>query len=127
MEIDNILLTAVDVWYADGIDVVTDDISGGLRYWHVRCRMHGVAVCSQATVARNVARNFLPTLFGISRVHCAVVVVELPHKMIEACVQQICGPLCSAGLFAVSVRDYCRRCNGGAGVGPWHYQHAYVA
>eukprot|EP00965_Chrysotila_dentata_P049650 1646380-Pleurochrysis_carterae.AAC.1 len=57
VEVDNVLVSAVDVWHAYVVDFITHQIACGFCCWHVCRRVQRVAVCPQAIVACDVARN----------------------------------------------------------------------
>eukprot|EP00965_Chrysotila_dentata_P047791 1585342-Pleurochrysis_carterae.AAC.2 len=50
VEVDDVLLPAVRVWYAHVADAVADEVSRCFRHFRVRSRVYHIAVCPQAFI-----------------------------------------------------------------------------
>eukprot|EP00965_Chrysotila_dentata_P258457 6213223-Pleurochrysis_carterae.AAC.2 len=124
VKVDDVLLSAVDVWHTYTVNVVAHQVACGFRCWPVCRRVHRVAVCSQAIVAGDVACNVGPCLWGIARA-LQQQSQDFRPAVVEACVQNFCCHVCAASLFAIALCDYCWRCDVTCGW-PWYDEYTYI-
>eukprot|EP00965_Chrysotila_dentata_P186984 6171849-Pleurochrysis_carterae.AAC.2 len=111
VEVDDVLLSPVYVWYAHVVDVIADDVACYFRRWRMCRGVCRVAVCPQAFVACDVACNAGPFCWCVSRALWEKA-QDLRASMIESGMQQFCIHLSSLGRLTISIWHNRWRCRG---------------
>eukprot|EP00965_Chrysotila_dentata_P217415 6189975-Pleurochrysis_carterae.AAC.2 len=87
MKVDHILLTAVHVWHANIVYVVTDDVAGVCCCGHVSLRVDSVAaVGAEAILTCNIACECCPRVRRVPRASRQQF-DDFGAAVVEACVQ----------------------------------------